>query len=100
MNAKHKWSSDANILMNAGKDGFTLSLKDWHIRMQRYLFKFIINKVHEVSQCEETEFYDCVHSDDFHKWWSPFYHCAEVCYFNNKFGDEVKQFDLYEFKKR
>lgn len=63
--------------------------------MRKYLFTFIINKIYEVDQCNETEFHDCVHNDDINKPWRPFYYCAAVVYFDNNFGDDVKNFDLY-----
>ena len=94
MTIREKWNRDEKYLMHRGKFGsdFTLS---WNNGMRRYIFKFVINKMHEVDQCEETEYYDCVHSDDINKPWQPIYYCVGVAYFNNEFGREVKQFDLY-----
>ena len=101
MSAKNgKWNWDENFLMHGGKFGedFSISLEGRTRTMKRYIFKFVINKVHEISQCEETEYYDCVCRDEDDKELEPGYHCAVVSYFNNKFSKELKQFNLYDYK--
>lgn len=99
MNIRDKWNWDEGFLMHdvKYKEKFMLSsaLKGRGRDVRKYLFTFIINKIYEVDQCEETEFHDCVHNDDINKPWRPFYYCAAVVYFNDKFINEVKQFDLY-----
>ena len=94
MNIREKWNSDEKFLMNGGKYRTDFEIS-WYNGMRRYIFKFVMNKVYQVQQCEETEFMDCVHSDDIDKSRRPMYYCIAVSYFDNKFGDEVKQFDLY-----